>query len=304
MFHPSPRLRRAAYVSLDGTWTVSINGAPPVSITVPYPPESALSGVASTPVGRTTLVYRRAFTLPEGFSKGGRLLLHLGAVDQYAEVRLNGVVIPNDSGETVAVTAYRQNVYDLTREILADGENTLEITATDNLEDAVIPYGKQRVKRGGMWYTPVSGIWQSVWLEAVPEVYIRDLRVDSTIPPDHSYATVRITAEGVDMGTVRITTPNGVIETALEGGVATATLPAPRLWSPEHPYLYEYTVTAGEDFVESYFALRTLTTEVVGGIPRLCLNGEPYFFHALLDQGYFPDGILTPPPPPPLSRTF
>ena len=305
--HPTPGLRRDSFLSLDGVWAVSQNGASPVSITVPYPPESSLSGAKSPPVGRASLHYRKAFSLPAGFLTGGRLLLHIGAADQYLEVRLNGTLVPTTKGESVAVGAYRANVYDLTEAILPDEENLLEVAVTDNLRDGVIPYGKQRVKRGGMWYTPISGIWQSVWLEAVPEVYVRALRVDSQIAPDRASALVRITAEGVDGGTVHITTPDGMLDIPLSGGVAEAVISNPRLWSPDAPYLYEFTVEAGEvggtrDRVASYFALRTLTVETVGGIPRLCLNGRPYFFHALLDQGYFPEGILTPDAPDAYER--
>ena len=110
-------------------------------------------------------------------------------------------------------------------------------------------------------------------------------------------ARVRITAEGVSRGLVSVTSPEGILSAPLTDGVATLTVAAPRLWSPEDPYLYEFTVTAGEDTVDSYFALRSLTVEEVAGIPRLCLNGKPYFFHALLDQGYFQDGIFTPSAP-------
>ena len=138
-----------------------------------------------------------------------------------------------------------------------------------------------------MWYTPVSGIWQSVWLERVPETYIEDLDIQ------------------VDLTKALITTTpalDGKVfcegkEYPLIGGKAVIAPENPHLWSPEDPYLYDFTIETETDRVQSYFALRTIESKVVNGIPRLCLNGEPYFFHGLLDQGYWPDGIFTPAKP-------
>ena len=282
MFYPRPQLRRDSFYSLDGQWQVSVNGAPAVSITVPYPPESSLSGVNAKACGRMTLLYRRSFSLPGGFQRD-RVLLHFGAVDQEAEVTLNGHPVGTHRG------GYQAFSFDVTPYL--EAENHLTVTVTDHLEDTVLPYGKQKVKRGGMWYTPVSGIWQTVWLESVPEIYVRALRIDTTAD------TAVITAEGVTDGVLTVTTPDGALTCPLEGGKATVSIPSPRLWSPEDPYLYHFTLTAGEDRISSYFALRTLEIQAVGGIPRLCLNGKPYFFHALLDQGYFHDGIFTPSSP-------
>ena len=139
-----------------------------------------------------------------------------------------------------------------------------------------------------MWYTPVSGIWQTVWMERVPEIYIQRLRIENR------GGSVTIDTGLSLPGTVTVA---GLGEFPLEDGKVTVTPEKPRLWSPEDPYLYEFTVEAGEDRVESYFALRTLEVKTVGGYPRLCLNGKPYFFHGLLDQGYWPDGLLTPAAP-------
>ena len=291
MFHPSPQLRRESFHSLDGAWTVSVNGNGPVPITVPYPPEAPLSGVSAKACGKAVLLYEKRFSMPEK-SGDGRVLLHFGAVDQEAEVFLNGHRLGSHSG------GYEAFSFDVTPYL--KGDNLLTVRVTDRLDGAILPYGKQRVKRGGMWYTPVSGIWQTVWLEAVPDRYIRSLRMDTALSADLSSAEVRITAEGISHGTVRVTTPYGELTVPLRGGVAVVAVASPRLWSPEDPYLYVFTLTAegvGGDRVESYFALRSLTVETVNGTPRLCLNGKPYFFHALLDQGYFPDGIFTPASP-------
>ena len=167
-------------------------------------------------------------------------------------------------------------------------ENELVILCTDDLRNQAFPYGKQTLKRGGMWYTPVSGIWQTVWLESVPETYIEKLYIENR------GASVIISTEPALDGIVRVA---GLGEFALKDGNVTISPNNPRFWSPEDPYLYEFTLEAGEDRVESYFAIRTLEIKKVGKFQRLCLNGEPYFFHALLDQGYWPDGLFTPAKP-------
>ena len=166
---------------------------------------------------------------------------------------------------------------------LLPGQNELCVRTRNDL-DRRFPWGKQSVKRGGMWYTPCSGIWQTVWLEPVPETYIRSLGIVCGAD------WVEIAADGISDG---IITLDGR-EYSLSNGKAKISLSDPRLWSPEDPYLYSFTVSSGEDRVESYFALRTLSTETLHGIPRLCLNGKPYFFHGLLDQGYWSDGLYTP----------
>ena len=285
--YPRPQLRRDSFLCLNGEWEVAINGDAPRPIRVPFPPESLLSGICMPPQDVVTMMYRKTFTLPEGFGRG-RVILHFGAVDQSARVFLNDHDLGQHDG------GYEAFSFDVTDCLQA--ENRLVVECWDCLKPHILPYGKQRRDRGGMWYTPVSGIWQTVWLESVPETYIRALRIDTTAEG------AAITAEGVDRGTVTVKTPDGVLTFPLEGGKATLDIPSPRLWSPEDPYLYELTLQAGEDRVESYFALRTLEIKQVDGIPRLCLNGRPYFFHALLDQGYFSDGIYTPAAPESYAR--
>jgi beta-galactosidase/beta-glucuronidase len=164
----------------------------------------------------------------------------------------------------------------------------LFIRVTDELDKHILPWGKQKHKRGGMWYTPVSGIWQTCWLESVPEVYVRSLDIRA----NGEGAVIR--AEGVEEGMLIVTTPEGLTCERMQNGEARVKLTAPRLWSPEDPYLYHFRLICGEDTVKSYFACRTLSVAEHGGVPRLCLNGKPYFLHGLLDQGYFPDGIFTP----------
>ncbi len=286
--YPRPQMRRDSYLCLNGWWDFAVNdgesvpAAYPRRIRVPFCPESLLSGIGKVTETDAALWYRRIFSLPQGFVKE-RVLLHIGAADQITRIYLNGTYVGEHAGGYDPITV------DITEHL--SEENRLEIQVTDHLPDTTLPYGKQCHKRGGMWYTPVSGIWQTVWLESVPATYVRYLStaVDGT--------RVTVYAAGAAQGTVTVTTPEGELSFPLADGEARIDLPNLRLWCPEDPYLYEYTVTAGEDQVQSYFAVRTLTTETVDGIPRLCLNGNPVFFHAVLDQGYWSDGLFTPATP-------
>ncbi len=287
--YPRPQLRRDSYLCLNGWWdfTIAVDGESipdeyDTSIRVPYCPESLLSGIHEVPPKGSRLWYRRSFTLPEGFRKD-RVLLHIGAADQTAYIYVNGGFVGKHVGGYDPIT---MDISDFLSE-----NNTLEVQVEDELDNAVLPYGKQKYKRGGMWYTPVSGIWQTVWLESVPAEYVRGLSVIT----DEKGATIHV--EGVYDGNVTVVTPDGEMVYALCDGVARVELAQPRLWCPEDPYLYEYTVTTATDRVQSYFAIRTLDTRVVEGVPRLCLNGKPIFFHAVLDQGYWSDGLFTPPLP-------
>ena len=270
--YPRPQLRRNSCLNLNGRWELTADGRDD-TILVPFCPECRLSGVGQHFPEGAQLRYCRSFTLPEGFNKG-RVLLHIGAADQRAEVYVNGREVCRHEG------GYESFSADIT-DCLAC-ENRLEIRCYDDLNDKAYPYGKQTLKRGGMWYTPVSGIWQTVWLESVPQHYIRKLSIIN-----RGYG-VTISAEPAMEGTVTVP---GLGKFPL----GTAITPeSPRLWSPEDPYLYEFTVETAEDRVESYFAIRSLEIKTVNGTPRLCLNGKPYFFHGLLDQGYWPDGLFTP----------
>ncbi len=279
--YPRPQLRRESYVNLNGPWEFSVDDdSQAQSIQLPFCPESALSGIRKHFREMSTLCYRRRTALPEGFRQG-RVLLHIGAADQHLEAFVNGIKVGSHSG------GYTNMTFDITH-ALKDGENELKFYCVDDLRDLSMPYGKQVVpeKRGGMWYTPVSGIWQSVWMEAVPEVYIKKLSIEN-----RGYSVTIDTGLHLP-GVVRV---EELGEFALVDGKVTITPETPRLWSPETPYLYDFTLEVGEDKVESYFAIRSLEVKQVGKYPRLCLNGKPYFFHGLLDQGYWPEGLLTPP---------
>ena len=281
--YPRPSMVRDSFLCLNGEWDFAISdtGTPAEyseKILVPFCPESQLSGI-----GRSTeyknLYYRRSFTLPEGFlPEGYRLILHFGAVDQIADVYLNGEKVAHHEGGYLPFSA------DITDKIKE--ENELRVRARDTL-DLKFPYGKQTKKRGGMWYTPVSGIWQTVWLEAVPESYIKGLKITT----DDETATIKVFAEGKKV----LTLEEGGMSYEFDGDEIKIAPENPKKWSPESPFVYNFTIKCGDDEVKSYFALRKIEAKIVDGTPRLCLNGEPYVFTGLLDQGYFPDGIFLPP---------
>jgi len=285
--YPRPQLRRNSFLSLDGLWDFAISkeGKLPESykdkINVPYVPQSPMSGICCAVKDKSYLFYRRTFILPDGFINK-KVLLHIGAADQICDVYLNSHHILHHEG---GYTPFSADITDW-----LEDENLLVIRVYDDLADKSFPYGKQRQKRGGMWYTPVSGIWQSVWIESVPERYV------SCIDITTSDGNVTIRAEGCVSGdTVRILTPDGEKIKEFDGDSVTVYIEKPRFWSPEDPYLYAFEISAGEDKIESYFAFRTLSIKTVNGIKRLCLNWEPYFFHGVLDQGYWPEGVYTPP---------
>ena len=230
--YPRPQMKRDSYINLNGKWGFSVaSDGEKKEILVPFCPESILSGVKQHFEEGTPLWYRRRFLLPEGFNRG-RVLLHIGGADQKTDVYVNGKHVCHHEG------GYEAFSCDIT-DALQD-ENEMEICCTDDLRDLSFPYGKQVMKRGGMWYTPVSGIWQTVWLESVPEVYIPKLNIENR----GASVTIDI---GTDLpGTVRVA---GLGEYALEKGRVTITPEDPHFWSPEDPYLYDFTVEAGEDRV-------------------------------------------------------
>ena len=281
--YPRPTLKRDSFYCLNGKWDFCAGtaGKPEYNekIVVPYCPESLLSGINRTFKKGNVFYYRKTFSLPENFIKN-RVLLHFGAVNQKAQVYLNGEFL----GEHIG--GYTPFFFEVSH-CLRD-ENILEVRAINDFEDFILPYGKQRRKRGGMWYTPASGIWQTVWLESVPGNYIKSVEIKTNL------TSAGFIIEGAQNGEIKIFTPDGELIIPFKNGQCKVTLENPKLWSPEEPYLYYCTVTTDEDTVETYFALRTLEIAEVKGISRTLLNGRPYFFHGLLDQGYFSDGIFTP----------
>ena len=285
--YPRPQMARESFLSLCGEWDLSVvkheQTIPLGSITVPFPPESALSGIERTLEKGEHYVYKKIFKIEENFLNE-TILLHFGAVDQIATVFLNGTKIGRHVG------GYLPFTFDVTPHIHV-GENELCVEVYDDL-DTDIPYGKQSKKRGGMWYTPISGIWQTVWMESVPKDHITAIRLTPTL---HDI-TLEVSG-GTEEKLITIKTPSGFIEHHFFGNKAEIEIPNPVLWTPENPYLYDFTVASGKDYIKSYFALRTISIEEKNGKSYLALNGKPYFFHGLLDQGYFSDGIYLPASP-------
>ncbi|MBE6866745.1 MAG: glycoside hydrolase family 2 [Ruminococcaceae bacterium] len=306
--YPRPQLKRDSYLSLCGTWqfavkkyevkirtysrfagrhfeyeTGNFNLTQLGEITVPYPPESRISGIERQLEEDETYLYTRQFTLAESFIKD-KVLLHFGAVDTNAVVTINGQLAGTHRG------GYLPFTLDITHCVKA-GENTITVEVEDTL-DIDLAYGKQRKDRGGMWYTPISGIWQPVWIESVPENYIENIR----ITPALDSVTIEITG-GSEEKTILINTDRGVTTHLFTGNKTTIPITNPQHWSPENPYLYHFEIICDSEKVQSYFALRTVTIEKAKGQSYICLNGKPYFFHGLLDQGYYSDGIYTPATP-------
>ncbi len=274
--YPRPLLRRDSFFSLDGIWTC--NGQ---KIRVPFPKESPLSLYEDH--GESVLNYEKTFTLPDGFyHKGERVLLHFGAVDQIADVTLNERFLTCHEGGylpfTIDITDYLSN------------ENKLTVTVTDEL-DLFYPYGKQTKNPHGMWYTPVSGIWQSVWIEALPQDGIRELLVETD---DHSL-TLDIVSDAPSF-TLRLPLDKEIIERTFTEKHVTIDLSGyeKRLWSPEDPVLYDFTLSTGSETVSSYLGFRKLEVREIRGYQKLFLNGKPLFLNGLLDQGYWNDGIFLP----------
>ena len=296
--YPRPQLRRDSYLNLNGRWQYAIrNGKEkePDSydgeIIVPFSPESFLSGVMKKVMPGDKLWYRRTFTLPEGFRKD-RVLLHFGAVDQSCQVFVNGRLAGSHEGGYLPFTC------DIT-DALTEVENTLTVAVTDATSRSRHAYGKQSFRPGGIWYTPQSGIWQTVWMESVPENYVEKL----TITPDYDRRRVRFVLQAKDPeGANVVVRRDGVViaedwyDASREYEEFLITDENFRPWTPEDPFLYDVAVTLKSgDKVESYFGMRKFGVTAVNGKKVLALNDRPIFMSGVLDQGYWSDGLYTPP---------
>lgn len=289
--YPRPQMKRNSYISLNGEWDYAISTDPNAQtsgkIVVPYSPECKLSGVERQLKKDEYLIYERAFTLPKGFNRG-RVLLNTGACDQICEIFVNGQSVGKNYG------GYLPFTFDIT-DALVNGENTLKYVVTDDADSDVYGRGKQTYKRGGIWYTATSGIWQSVWLESVPKEYIKSIK----LTPDYDNKKLSITCDltGISKNmTVKITDGENIIATTFSySGEAKLDVSACREWTTESPELYTVTVTYFDDVVESYFGLRKFSTVNKNGKRLFALNNKPIFHNGLLDQGYWSDGLYTPP---------
>ena len=293
--YPRPQLVRSSYLCLNGLWDYAVEDGDGHTrrgtgkILVPFAPESLLSGCGFQLRSGETLRYERTFTLPQGFRRN-RVLLHFGAVDQCCRVLVNGQEAGCHEG------GYLPFCLDVTA-LLNDGENRLTAAVTDDAAGGVYGMGKQRYQRGGIWYTATSGIWQTVWLESVPENYVKSLR----LTPDLDAGVLRwhIEADAAEGARVTVRAGDTVIAEgrADENGDGVSVILAAHLrpWSPEDPFLYDVDITLGEDRVASYFGMRKFSLVEQRGRQVLALNNEPYFQTGLLDQGYWSDGLYTPP---------
>ena len=285
--YPRPQMMRESYRNLNGLWDYAITDTDTCpenwdgKILVPFSPEAELSGVGRTLLPGQYLWYRRE--LVEMPQTGMRLLLHFGAVDQECRVWLNGRLL---GGHTGGYTAFTLDATDALAE-----SNVLLVAVRDGTDTNELSRGKQKTKRGGIWYTPQSGIWQTVWVEWVPERYISALR----ITPDAAHSCVRVTVQSEYDGVCYLHFHGRRIG-GFTNRETTIRVENAELWSPEHPKLYDFSAELGSDRVESYFALRdTAVGKDSAGRPCLLLNGKPYFHSGVLDQGYYPDGLYTAP---------
>src|SRR5690606_15756715 len=288
--YPRPQLVRNRWRSLNGEWQFAAakeGEAPPIGrdlderIVVPFPVESQLSGLQRH---EERMFYRRTFTVPDGWRRD-RVILHFDAVDWEATVYVNGQEVGTHRG------GFDRFSIDVTDALKPKGAQELVVAVYDPTDEGGQPVGKQRLNPGGIWYTPVSGIWQSVWLEPVPRSGVESLKMVPDVAGESLKVTVG-TAEGSDV-TAEVTAHAkgrkvGEV-TGAPGQELRLPVPKPRLWSPEDPFLYDLTVRIRDgrrvvETVRSYFGMRTISVGQVDGTTRILLNGEPVFHMGPLDQ--------------------
>ncbi len=293
--YPRPQLVRDSYLNLNGRWRYAVTRSTrqPVGwdgeILVPFSPESALSGVGRTVMPDEFLWYERTFTLPEGFCRG-RVLLHFGAVDQSCIIYINGEAAGRHIGGFLPFTI------DITDYIKGEVQY-LTVMANDESDAAPFSRGRQKLAPGGEYHRSQSGIWQTVWLESVPENYIKTLRI-TPLYDSHMVEVFFETEGGPLEGEVEIYARRTLTAKARvkSGEASLISMSGAISWRPDHPFLYTLRLTAGEDAAGSYFGMRSFTRERDdAGRPRFMLNGRPFFCAGVVDQGYYSDSMLTPP---------
>ncbi|KAI0596189.1 glycoside hydrolase family 2 protein [Biscogniauxia sp. FL1348] len=300
--YPRPQLQRPDWQTLNGVWkwqetaagqesTVPEIGAMSEEVLVPSCLESGLSGIMQQ--GKTYSWFVREFEVPAGWSDDGqRVLLNFEAVDYEATVYVNGQSVGSHTG------GYWHFSFDITQ-FLAAGTNTLQVHVFDPTDDPEygVPVGKQVRSTSHIWYTPCTGIWQSVWIEPVPENYITQLDISANMDgvvnmtvhaSNGSSSEIEVTV--TDAAGVTAATARGSPNEAFNFEVA-----SPTLWSPDTPELYNLTVKMGNDEAVSYTGFRTISVGEINGVKRPLINGEFFFHFGTLDQGFWPDGLYTPP---------
>jgi beta-galactosidase/beta-glucuronidase len=342
--YPRPQFIRDSYINLNGYWEYAIVPQPSDfnneslnntfssempsamdgQILVPFSPEAMLSGVEKRLEPDQFLWYKRALPKLTRQNTTSRFLLHFGAVDQFADVYINDRLVGSHSGGYLPFTLDITDYLTYTEGKRVLGDNILSVRVSDTSDSSYHSRGKQTLRRGGMYYTCQSGIWQTVWMEEVPSTYIRQLRItpDADLksisidvstnrpvsvtvrfpghekmksPSSHHSSDSEILSE---MSFSSDTYPSQEDHSAIEPSYYhfEFTIDDPHLWSPEDPYLYPLRISTDEDLVQSYFAIRYYSVEPdANGIMRFCLNHNPYFLMGVLDQGYWPDGLYTAP---------
>ncbi len=304
--YPRPQMVRENWMSLNGLWEYALQpkaqsetkpAAFSGNILVPYAVESALSGVGKILGKDSVLWYRRTVTLPAKLRKGS-VLLHFGAVDWQCDVYVNGQKAGTHQG------GYDPFYFDVTSLLSKGNSQEISLRVWDPTSDGPQPRGKQIKNPHGIWYTPVSGVWQTVWLESVPKTHIASTRHT----PDMDRQMLSVTAQvqnGQTGDQLRITAWDGknkIAEKEVAAGTAAQlSIPNPKLWSPDTPFLYDLSVAVVRkgkvvDQVKSYFAMRKISMKPDNnGIQRMLLNNQFVFQYGPLDQGWWPDGLYTAP---------
>ena len=302
--YPRPQLVRQRWLNLNGLWQFALqpalNREPPAAfdqtILVPFPAEAALSGVMER-VDAQRLWYRRSFRVPKAWA-GKRVLLHFGAVNWDTTLWLDGVQLGEHKG------GYDPFSFDLTEALRGPGPHTLMLSVWNPADAWTQPRGKQVLRPEGIWYTPSSGVWQTVWLEPVPQSYITGLKLEPGV--DQGVLKVTTNSAGVKGDyTAEVSVYDGKNRVAELTGAARKTLslaiPNAKLWSPDKPFLYGLEVRLRQhgrviDQVTSYAGMRKISLgKDKAGVTRLFLNNKPLFGFGVLDQGFWPDGLYTAP---------
>ncbi|MCI7181049.1 glycoside hydrolase family 2 protein [Clostridium porci] len=295
--YPRPNLVRDSFINLNGEWEYCINQEKTTNrydgkILVPFSPETELSGVKKIVMPKDYLHYRKSFTIPEDFNKG-RVLLHFGAVDQECTVLLNGNVLGEHIG---GYTAFHFDITDY----LVDGENILTLCVKDMTEEAPHARGKQKLvkkgKYGSLFYTPQSGIWETVWMESVSKDYIEKIKITPLLDDKAVRLNIKTNVSGT--AKVRVLEQGNVVKEEIveTNKDVIIKLDQVHVWTPDDPYLYDLNVVFGEDEVQSYFGMRKFHVgKDSKGILRFFMNNKPFFFNGILDQGYWPESLLTNP---------
>lgn len=305
--YPRPQMVRENWMNLNGIWDFKesigmgryrANQLFDKQILVPFPIESALSGLMFDDHSERpykTYLYQRKFTVPASLQKKN-ILLHFGAVDWKCEVYVNGILVGTHEG------GYDPFYFDISSALKSAGEQELQVQFMDPSDAGGQPVGKQKINHGGIFYTPSSGIWQTVWLEGVNESYINNFTITPNIDKDRVSFNVKGTNANGSNVIVRIYDKGNLI-TEKEGQLGrdiNISIEKPKLWSPASPFLYDVELelkNSGQttDVVKSYFGMRKTSLGVVDGKACFMLNNERIFQHGPLDQGYWPDGLHTAP---------